>query len=183
MSGFVFAAVLGAALLHAAWNALIQSGRDQALDTALIHGLGSLLALPLVLASGLPAPAAWPWLAASAAIHLGYYATLAGAYRHGDLALTYPVMRGLAPMLVALAMTVAGAAGLTRAGAGESLSATGWLGIGGISAGVLLVGLSRRPRSSPPTPWSTRPACAPPGRRCPTSPRCSCSTACPGSPS
>ena len=27
-------------------------------------------------------------------IHIGYYIALAGAYKHGDLGLTYPVMRG-----------------------------------------------------------------------------------------
>ena len=35
-------------------------------------------------------------------VHLGYYIALAGAYRHGDLGLTYPVMRGCAPLLVAM---------------------------------------------------------------------------------
>ena len=33
----IVAAVLCAALLHASWNALIKSGQDKALDTALIH--------------------------------------------------------------------------------------------------------------------------------------------------
>ena len=39
---------------------------------------------------------------ASMVIHLGYYIALAGAYKHGDLGLTYPVMRGCAPLLVAM---------------------------------------------------------------------------------
>ena len=56
----VFAAVLLGALLHAGWNALVKSSSDKALDTALIHTLASLLALPLLAFTGLQQPAAWP---------------------------------------------------------------------------------------------------------------------------
>ena len=134
----VVAAVLFGALLHAAWNALIKAGRDTSLDTALIHVMGCVVALPIVLVVGLPPPAAWPWLAASIAIHIGYYIALAGAYRHGDLGLTYPVMRGLAPLLVAAVLGVSGTAIID-----EQVSLATWLGVLGICAGVLLVGLSR----------------------------------------
>jgi len=41
----VVAAVLFGALLHASWNALVKSSQDKALDTAVIHLVGSLLAL------------------------------------------------------------------------------------------------------------------------------------------
>ena len=99
----VFAAVLLGALLHAGWNALIKSGADKSLDTALIHTLGVGVAVPIVAWVGFPHPASWPYIATSIVIHLGYYIALAGAYKHGDLGLTYPVMRGAAPLLVALA--------------------------------------------------------------------------------
>ena len=130
----VVLAVLFGALLHASWNALIKSGSDKPLDTALIHAMGCVLALPVVLAVGLPVRAAWPWLATSLTIHIGYYFALAGAYRHGDLGLTYPIMRGLAPLLVALSSGQL---------IGETLPIATWFGVAGISAGVLLVGLSR----------------------------------------
>ena len=126
--------VLFGALLHAAWNAMIKSTPDKQLATALIHVLGGAVALPLVLLAGLPPQAALPYLAASIIIHIGYYIALAGAYQHGDLGLTYPIMRGLAPLLVAIASGIV---------IGEQLSAAGWLGVAGISLGVLLVGLSR----------------------------------------
>ncbi|HNK19080.1 MAG TPA: phosphonate utilization protein, partial [Piscinibacter sp.] len=96
LDGAVLAAVLFGALLHASWNALIKGGSDKALDTALIHGLGIVIALPMVAIVGLPPRAAWPFLAASGVVHLGYYVALVGAYKHGELGLTYPVMRGLA---------------------------------------------------------------------------------------
>lgn len=132
-TGVVLAVLLGA-LLHAAWNALVKSSGDSQLDLALLHVMGALVALPLLALSGLPPPAAWPYLAASLLIHVAYYITLNGAYRHGELGSTYPIMRGSAPLLVALA-----AAALL----GETPSPLAWLGIGAVTLGVLLVGLSR----------------------------------------
>lgn len=126
--------VLLGALLHASWNALIKGGGDKTLDTALIHVLGVVVAVPLLLAVGLPHPASWPYLLASLVTHVGYYIALAGAYRHGELGMTYPVMRGLAPLLVACA---------SAATVGEVPGARAWLGIVGISVGVVCVGMSR----------------------------------------
>ncbi|MBK6865010.1 MAG: EamA family transporter [Ideonella sp.] len=134
----VVAAVLFGALLHASWNALVKSGTDKSLDTALIHVMGCVVAIPLLAAVGLPAPAAWPWLAASLVIHIGYYVALAGAYRHGDLGFTYPIMRGLGPLLVAVVLGASGGAIID-----EPLSAATLAGVAGISIGVLLVGLSK----------------------------------------
>lgn len=136
----VAAAVLFGALLHALWNALVKSSADKTLDTALIHLIGSLLALPLVLLVGWPPASAWPFLAASLAIHVGYYYALAQAYQHGDLGFAYPLMRGSAPLLVALAATL---------GLGERLSSWAWAGLLGISVGVLALGLTRQALTSP----------------------------------
>jgi len=126
-------AVLCGALLHASWNALIKSGRDKALDTALVHFLGAAVALPFMLWLGPPPRGAWPFIAASLVIHIGYYIALAGAYQHGELGLTYPIMRGFAPLLVALASGMF---------IGEAPTPVAWLGIAGITLGVALVGLA-----------------------------------------
>jgi phosphonate utilization associated putative membrane protein len=136
----VASAVLLGALLHASWNALVKSSTDKEMDTALIHLIGSLMAIPLVCWVGWPARSAWPYLAASITIHIGYYTALTGAYRHGDLGLTYPLMRGVAPLLVALS------AGVTL---GEQLTFLGWLGVLGISMGVLVLGLSQHAFEAP----------------------------------
>jgi phosphonate utilization associated putative membrane protein len=135
MSPLVTALVLGAALLHASWNAIIKSSRDMMLDTALVAAGASVLALPLIAAVPAPASASWPFLAASVAIHVGYFATLARAYRAGDLGHAYPLMRGTAPLLVALF----GVALLN-----ERPGATMWLGIVLISAGILSIGLLQK---------------------------------------
>ena len=130
----VVLAVLCGAVLHAGWNTLVKSSGDKEVDTALVHFLGALVALPPMLLIGLPPAVAWPFIAASLLIHVAYYITLAGAYKHGDLGLTYPIMRGSAPLLVALGSSFV---------LGESLSPLAWLGVLAVTAGVLLVGLSQ----------------------------------------
>lgn len=129
----VLLAVMFGALLHASWNALVKSSSDKTLDTALIHVLCSVVAIPFSLYLGPPVAEAWPFIVASLVIHVGYYFALAGAYKHGELGLTYPLMRGTAPMLVALS---------SLALLSEELSAMGWLGVLLVSSGVLLLGAS-----------------------------------------
>ncbi len=138
MSALATALVLGSALLHASWNAMIKSSRDVMLDTALVAAGASVLALPLIVAMPLPAGASRPFLAASIAIHIGYFATLARAYRVGDLGHAYPLMRGTAPLLVALF----GVALLN-----ERPSAIMWFGIVLISSGILSIGLLKAGRA------------------------------------
>ena len=48
-----------------------------------------------------PSGEAWIYLALSAIIHCGYFATLATAYSIGDLGFIYPIGRGTGPVLVA----------------------------------------------------------------------------------
>lgn len=134
MTGSVLFIVLLGALLHASWNALVKSSTDKTLDTALIHVLCSLLALPVCLYVGPPPPESWPYILCSLVVHVGYYFALAGAYKHGDLGLTYPLMRGTAPMLVAVASISL---------IDESVSPSGWLGVACICAGVLLLGFTK----------------------------------------
>jgi len=129
VSGVVFGAVL-----HAAWNVLVKSAEDKQLEAALIPFLAAVMALPFVVWLGLPSKDCWPYLAASLLLHVGYHVALAGAYRYGDLGLTYPIMRGLAPLLVALSSVSV---------FGEHLSQSGWFGVLAITVGVTLVGMHR----------------------------------------
>ncbi|MEO7940949.1 MAG: EamA family transporter [Burkholderiaceae bacterium] len=136
----VVLAVLFGALLHASWNAMVKSSTDKSLDTALINLLASFIAIPMVWWFGWPPVQVWPFIAASIVIHIGYYVALSGAYRHGDLGLTYPLMRGSAPLLVALSASVT---------LGETLTPLAWLGVLGICAGVLTLGLSKHAFDAP----------------------------------
>jgi drug/metabolite transporter (DMT)-like permease len=143
LSPLVFAVVLGAAALHAAWNALVKHGGDPFLRLAIVNLTGSAICLPLLLVVPPPVAAAWPWLLASVAIHIAYCSTLCLAYRLGDLSQIYPVARGVAPPLVAL---------LAWLVAGEEPSWSGLLAIALISAGILLIAFGRRAPGQGPRP-------------------------------
>jgi drug/metabolite transporter (DMT)-like permease len=95
-------AVLLAALLHASWNAMIKGSTDVLMNTAAIVAGAGIVAMPFLLIVPLPAPASWPYIGASVAIHLAYYYLMVNAYRTGDLSLVYPLMRGVAPLLTAV---------------------------------------------------------------------------------
>ena len=124
-------AVLGAGFLHALWNAMLKSSAGEPLlDTALIVAGSSIVALVLLPFVAVPDRAAWPFMALSAVIHFAYYITLAGAYRRGDLSFAYPLMRGVAPLIV----TVLGIVFL-----GEHPTAATLAGIAMISAGILVI--------------------------------------------
>jgi drug/metabolite transporter (DMT)-like permease len=91
------------------------------------------VALPLCLWVGLPDAKALPYIGVSLVIHVAYYNALAGAYQHGELGMTYPIMRGFAPLLVALS---------SGALIGEAPSPAAWAGTLAITLGVALVGLA-----------------------------------------
>jgi drug/metabolite transporter (DMT)-like permease len=134
MSLTVFAVVLFAATLHAAWNAIVKSGPDKLLSTTLVAGASALLAA--VALPFLPPPdrASWGFIAGSSLVQVAYYVLVANAYRVADMGQTYPLMRGTAPLIVALA----GASVL-----GEPLRPFAWLGVGVICAGVLVMAVGR----------------------------------------
>ncbi|NBX43232.1 MAG: EamA family transporter, partial [Rhodobacteraceae bacterium] len=128
MSGFVFFCILGAALMHALWNILLKSASDKNLETAVANFATAILALPLLVIYGLPDPQTFPYIALSIALHLIYFYLVASAYRFGDLNLAYPIMRGAAPALAAIAALLF---------LGETTTTLGWLGVALISLGAL----------------------------------------------
>ncbi|MFL5335976.1 MAG: EamA family transporter [Geminicoccaceae bacterium] len=130
MDATVFAAVLMAAFLHAGWNAVVNVGLDRLATVLLLSMVQSGLALGLLAFFPLPAAVSWRWLAASALLHTGYKLLLARAYAHGKLSQVYPLARGTAPLLVALA----GAAVL-----GETLGRLQALAVLAIALGVVLM--------------------------------------------
>jgi drug/metabolite transporter (DMT)-like permease len=132
-------AVLGAGLLHAGWNALVKGapGGDAMLDTASVVAGSCVCAAVVLPFVALPDPSAWKFIAGSTVIHFAYYVTLAHAYRTGDLSFAYPLMRGTAPLLVAL---------LGIAFLHELPTAHAMLGILLICAGIVSIAFVRRQR-------------------------------------
>jgi drug/metabolite transporter (DMT)-like permease len=126
----VMLVVLFAATLHAGWNALVRASSYKFLDTVLIvlgAGVWTAFLLPIV---PIPAVESWPYLAASVLIHVAYFTLVAFSYRSGELSFVYPLMRGAAPALTA----VAGALLIN-----DSLSPGGWAGVLLVSCGVLVL--------------------------------------------
>jgi drug/metabolite transporter (DMT)-like permease len=126
-------AVLGAALAHAIWNAMIKSSRDVLLDMTLVVFFAGLVTAPFMLVVDVPAAAAWPYIIASMVLHLGYYVALVGAYRAGDLSHGYPIMRGVAPLIVSVC---------ALGWLGEAPAPNVWLGVLLICGGVLSLGFA-----------------------------------------
>ena len=78
---------------------------------------------------------AWPFVAASSTLEVGYFALLAAAYRRAELSVVYPLARGLAPVLVLI-----GAVAFT----GAHTSAAQVCGVLLVAGGILLVRGLRR---------------------------------------
>ncbi|MFF7448477.1 MULTISPECIES: EamA family transporter [unclassified Streptomyces] len=100
MTPLVTAAVLLAAVTHASWNALAHKIPDKLVGFTLIAGGGMLIGLALAPFADFPAAGAWPYLLASAGIHIAYYALLMTSFRLGDFGQAYPIARGTAPLVV-----------------------------------------------------------------------------------
>ena len=140
MTGGVFAAVLLAALLHAAWNGIVKGGRDKLASMAgmsighAVPGACAILAFPA------PAPESWPWIGLGVALHFGYQWFLLAAYRLGDLSQVYPLARGSAPLIVTAVSVLALGAAIT----GAQLAAVVL-----IAAGIVSIGIGRASRAAP----------------------------------
>jgi drug/metabolite transporter (DMT)-like permease len=89
------------AVSSAVWNLLVKQSRDTESVTAVALAIGVILFSPS-LAFGHISRTAWPYIGASAALELIYFALLAAAYRRAELSLVFPLARGLAPVLVLL---------------------------------------------------------------------------------
>jgi drug/metabolite transporter (DMT)-like permease len=125
-----------AAVLHAAWNVILKTSEDPLRVSFRLTLVGVAVAIPLVTAWY--ARDGWPGIPREAlalailsgVLEAAYFVSLSAAYRRGDLSVVYPIARGIAPLLaVAIGVVVLG----------ESVSSIGWLGVGCLLAGVLLV--------------------------------------------
>lgn len=128
MSISVFVVVLVAAVLNATWNAVVKGGSDKQLTTALVTIAGALIAAIILPFLPIPARASWPFLGASLFFQVAFFMLVARTYQVADMSLAYPLMRGMAPLVVTFVTVVA---------LGESLSVAAGVGIALLCAGVL----------------------------------------------
>jgi drug/metabolite transporter (DMT)-like permease len=127
----IFGAMLVSAFLHASWNAWVKSRRDaNAAVAALVIGAG-FPNLFVIAWFGLPAAAAWGWIACTVTLSVASLTLLAVAYREGDFAVAFPMIRGLIPVVLVLAAvplfgerpSLAGAVGVVCVSAGLGVMA------------------------------------------------------------
>lgn len=134
MTAGVFVMVLGAAVLHAAWNALVKVNADRLVMVAIMmmtQVAVALLAIPFV---AFPTPESLPYIVASTALNTTYCIFLIKAYRYGDLSHVYPISRGSAPLIVAVVSIVI---------VGETLTRQAGLSVIIIALGIMSLALTR----------------------------------------
>ena len=135
MTTAVFIAVIGAALLHAVWNALVKGGRDKHLSmSAVVLGHAPFGCLAVAFSPALES-GSLPYLAGGIALHVGYQLLLLESYRVGDLTQVYPIARGSAPLIVAA---------VSIGFLGVELSAIEQSAVAVIAAGIMSVSLVRQ---------------------------------------
>ncbi|GAA1154024.1 DMT family transporter [Kribbella jejuensis] len=102
----VILVVLGAAVLHATWNAMAHGAPDRVAGLALFELAAGVIGLVAVLVMGLPPAGTWGYIIASALIHLAYLGGLLASYQLGQFSQMYPLARGTSPWVVALVSIV-----------------------------------------------------------------------------
>ncbi len=133
MTTFVWAAVLGAALLHALWNSVVKSAGDKFMSSARVALWSGVVAALVSLAMPALFAASLPYVVASALIHVVYFLLVGRLYRNADLSVAYPSMRGLAPLV---------ATAIAAATLGEFPDAVALIGVLALVVGVSLMGAS-----------------------------------------
>ncbi len=127
MTPGVLGAILVAAILHAAWNAITKWIPDRLVSSSLLGTAYAVVGAVGVALLPLPAGAAWPFLIASSLTQVGYLLMLVASYQVGDFSQVYPIARGLSPLLV----TIFSVAVLGQHATGPEL-----LGIAVVCAGI-----------------------------------------------
>ena len=97
-----FFLVLCAAFFHALWNSLVKNNHKKAYIVFLISFAHFIFGIILLFFASTPSLAAWPYLIVSTVVHTFYLYFLYQSYKWGDLSFVYPLMRGVAPLIVTL---------------------------------------------------------------------------------
>lgn len=137
MSWIAAGLIISSAFMHALWN-LISKRRSPSISFFFVTAAcAALVVAPVLLyfraALPLVPPAVWGLLLATGVAQAVYFSGLAGAYRHGDISLAYPLARAL-PVLAVAAISF-------LIGKGSEIGRLGLLGMILISAGCVMLPL------------------------------------------
>ncbi len=103
------AMMIASGSIHAIVNAIVKGGKAARTDDPLrarmtargaTDGVSAVLLLPAIFFVAVPT-GAWGWLGISAVVHLLYLYAMIRTFAVADLSAAYPVMRGVAPLLIA----------------------------------------------------------------------------------
>lgn len=131
---FIAAALLSA-VLHAGWNAAVKAQPRPTEAMAAQMFTSALIVCPGLLFTGLPAPAAWPWVIASTILNITTVQALLKAYELAGFGTAYTFSRAIAMLfIVPLGALVAG----------DAIGLTALLGIGIIVASLAMLAWSAR---------------------------------------
>lgn len=138
-------AALLSALLHAGWNASIKASAAPAETMAAQMTAAALIGAAGLLVTGLPPPAAWPWIACSTAMNTVAVGATLRAYREGGFGTVYPITRATSVLVVA---------GSSAWLVGERLGPWAALGVGCVATALLLLArdTARAPSAGAATP-------------------------------
>jgi drug/metabolite transporter (DMT)-like permease len=131
MSPLALLLLIVAAFLHAGWNLLLKQADEKHLASWWAMLMAAGIMLPALFFTGLPARSTWLLVVLSALLEMIYFITLASGYTIADYSLIYPLGRGAAP-----AFTTVWSILFLH----ERPTVGGWLGLGTIIAGLLVVG-------------------------------------------
>jgi drug/metabolite transporter (DMT)-like permease len=109
---------------------LLAGARDSQAFAAVVLLVGAVVGAPVAALYWRLDDGVWPFLAATSALELAYFALLAFAYTRAELSVVYPLARGLAPVLV-----LAGAVAFTEVGT----TSRQVVGVLTVAAGIMLV--------------------------------------------
>jgi drug/metabolite transporter (DMT)-like permease len=128
----VFAVVMLAALLHASWNAIVKSAPDKFLTTIMVTTAGAGLSAVLIPFLTEPTSSSFPYAIASSLLQIIYFLLVARTYQVADMSQAYPLMRGTAPLIVAI---------VSAFQMNDALSLFAWIGVLAICLGVFIIAL------------------------------------------
>jgi drug/metabolite transporter (DMT)-like permease len=128
MSTTAFLLTLLAAILHAAWNLVVKTSDDRLVSALAVTWGAAVVSLPVLVFAGPPSADVLPYLLPSSLVHTTYLISLAKAYERADFALSYPLARGMAPLLVSVGGVVF---------ANDMLPLLGIVGVALVAGGIL----------------------------------------------
>lgn len=128
---FALLLLLLAAFLHALWNLLLKRSQEKYIAMGWQVILSGILALFLLLLTGLPPRSMWLFAGISMVLEAVYFILLSNAYSDHEFSLVYPIARGTAPAFLMLWSILF---------LHEKPSLGGAFGVGMIVCGMVIIG-------------------------------------------